>query len=260
MTKARFLIALSLSAAGLAAQPALQSPEIGLIQAADHSLRPLYGIAGNFVLGDSMATGVVSAAFSGSLGLIKTDSALIAINRQSEILSNIDAPPGEALFGFSADGASALIYVGGPNQLFQWSQGTFAPVSFDPASFPRVSAVAFPDCDHAAIIVQRDDALWDVRISLATGKVDSQTALPMQVGPVMALASGDLIYRDVDGMVVRKSDGLEMHLEAVLPQRFSLQQIGENWIQIRDLDSNSQFALRLTTTREAVYALPEVEQ
>jgi hypothetical protein len=99
-----------------------------------------------------------------------------------------------------------------------------------------------------------------VRILLASGEVTSETAINGVVAPVVALSTGWLIYRDSGGMVVRKPDGTDTHIAAQLPANIALQQMGDGWIQVRDLDTLNQFAVRVTENREQVYGLPGVDQ
>ena len=76
MTK---IAALLLASAGAWAQPAIAPPSLGFVEDSARSLRPAYGLAGNFILGPSVAGKIVSEAFSGSIGLLKTDSSLAAL-------------------------------------------------------------------------------------------------------------------------------------------------------------------------------------
>src|SRR5437016_879447 len=125
-----FLIALSIAPVALWAQ--LATPQIGFIQDSGNALRPVYGIAGNFVLGDSAAAGVQAASFSGSFGMLKTRSTLIVIDRQGQVVASQDAPAGPALFAFSRTGAPALAYLPDANVLLQWLDGVFQQVPLDP--------------------------------------------------------------------------------------------------------------------------------
>jgi hypothetical protein len=251
---------LLLAAVALWAQPALSPPQIGYIQDSGNSLRPVYGIAGNFLLGDATAQGVVSAAFSGSFGLVKTDSAVYAIDRQGQVLAGVDAPAGSALFAFSRSGAPAFAYFVDANAWMAWDGQTFQPMSIDLSSFgpAAVLSVASPNAGEAAIILQRDDGLWDLRVLLATGEVTSQTAILGAAAPLLLLASSDLIYSDANGIVVRTVDGQERHIAAQLPESFVLQQMGDGWIQLRALNTPAQLAVRINGSQS--YALPGVDQ
>jgi hypothetical protein len=243
-------------------QTALTAPQAGLIRDTAHSLRPVYGIAGNFLLGDPVATGVVSATYSGLYGLIKTDSTVAVIDRAGSIAASIAAPEGTALFAFARIGDSALAYLSASDKLLVWDGRAFETVPFSPTMLAgsAVVAIAAPDSEHAALIVQRDDGLWDVRMQLATGEVDAQTAIENVAAPVLMLATGELIYSDGNGLVIRRPDGSERHVDAQLPTSFEFQQMGQDWIQLRDLAGGRHFAIRITPNREQSYQLPEVDQ
>ena len=251
-------------AAGLAwAQTTLTPPQAGFIQDSADSLRPVYGIAGNFLLGDAMVAGVVSAAYSGWYGLIKTGSALVVIDGTGSITATHDAPEGPALFAFARNGEPALVYLPSANALLVWNAGSFEVAPLDPATLGAgvVLSIASPDPRHAAMIVQRDDdGLWDVRIQLAAGAVDAQTALPGAAPPVLMLATGDLLYTDANGVVIRKPDGSERFVAVPLRDTFTLHQMGDGWIQLRDSAAGQQFTIRITENRERFYQLPEVDQ
>ena len=56
------------------AQSGIEVPGIGMIVDSSRDLRPVQGVAGSFLLGSVSMSGVVSAACSEQLCLIKTDS------------------------------------------------------------------------------------------------------------------------------------------------------------------------------------------
>jgi len=70
------LLIAAILVASAAAQPAIRPPQMGFAGQADGTLRPVYGVAGNFILGPSVKAKVISQAFSGSLGLLKTAATL----------------------------------------------------------------------------------------------------------------------------------------------------------------------------------------
>jgi hypothetical protein len=250
------LITLAMTPVALWAQ--ITPPQVGFIQDSGNTLRPVYGLAGNFVLGDSAAANVEAVSFSGSFGMLKTASTLIIIDRQGQVIASQDAAAGPALFAFSITGAPALAYLPDAGVLLQWSDGVFQQVPFVPSA--KTLSIASVDAGQAAFILQSDDGLWDVRIQLSSGEVLSQTALVGMTPPAFMLATGDLLYRDANGIVVRKPDGSEKHIDAQLPPTFAFQQFGEGWIQVRDLGTQQQYAVRLTAGKEQFYALPGVDQ
>jgi hypothetical protein len=258
----RALVTLLTAAAVAWGQNSLAPPQVGFMQDTAGVLRSVYGIAGNFLTGDPVAAGVISAAFSGSFGMAKTGSAVLAIDRQGQIIASVEVVEGPALFAFSRAGAPALAYVPAAKALFDWNEGTFRSVPFDDSLLGAgvVLSIAAPDSEHVAMIVQRDAGLREIRILLATGEIDSQQAVLGVAAPVLMLASGELVYGDVSGIVVRKADGSERHIVAQLPESFALAQMGEDWIQLADLGGGRQLAIRIAKDREQAYQLPERNQ
>jgi hypothetical protein len=250
------LMALSMVASA-AAQSAIRPPQLGFAGAADGTLRPVYGVAGNFILGPAItgkavAGKVISQAFSGSLGLLKTESTLAAFDGRGKVLATTDAAAGPALFAFSLDGVTALAYVESSNILVEWRAGQLVTMPFH-AELGTVLAVALPNAFEASLIVQRDDGIWEVRSG-------SQRALVGVTAPVLALASGELVFSDAKGIVLRSPNGTEVHIAARLPAKFSLQQMDSQWVQLSDLATPRRFAIRVLAGREGYYQLPEAAQ
>lgn len=246
------------------AQPSLAPPRLGFVEDNASALRPVYGVAGNFILGPSITGKVVNEAFSGCLGLLKTDSSLSAFDAQGNLLASIDAAPGPALFAFSPDGETGLAYVVSSKSLIEWRSTAFAPISstYQVPADDAVLAIAFPDPFEASLILRRDARnangdLWQVNVPLGAAGTLSQSALNGVHAPVLALPSGELVYSDGQGIVVRSSDASEVHIPASLPARFSLQQMNQDWVQLADLSSPARFAIHTTPGRESVYQLPQ---
>ena len=53
-------------------QSGLTPPRIGFVRDAAGNVRPLFGISGNFWLGEKVAAGALSVASSGSFSILKT--------------------------------------------------------------------------------------------------------------------------------------------------------------------------------------------
>jgi hypothetical protein len=249
------------------AQPSLAPPRLGFVEDSASALRPVYGITGNFILGPSIAGKIASEAFSGCLGLMKTDSLISAFDPQGNLLASIDAAPGPALFAFSPDGETGLAYIASSQSLIEWRGDSFAPVStgYQIPTGDAVLAIAFPDPFEASLILRRNarDAkgdLWEVNVPLGAAGTLSQSALNGVHAPVISLPSGELVYSDGHGIVVRATDASEVHIPASLPARFSLQQMNQDWVQLTDLDGPARFAIHTTPGRESVYQLPGGQQ
>lgn len=88
-----------------AALPQIEAPRAGVIRDRAGVLRPVYGVAGSFVLGEPLADEVLSAGFSRSDGFAKTASELIVFHDGKEV-DRVPAPPGPARFVFSPQPAA----------------------------------------------------------------------------------------------------------------------------------------------------------
>jgi hypothetical protein len=209
-------------------------------------------VPGNFILGPSIAGKIISQAFSGSLGLLKTESTLAAFDGRGRMLATTDAAAGPALFAFSLDGLRALAYVPSSKTLLELKAGQLATMPFHP-ELGTVLAISLPNTFEVSLIVQRLDEIWEIGSA-------SQRALVGVTAPVLALASGELVFSDANGIVLRKPDNSEIHIAANLPAKFSLQQMDGDWVQLSDLATARRFAIRVAAGREAFYQLPEARQ
>ncbi len=251
------LTLLGMTAAGWA-QSTLGPPRLGFIQ--DHDeVRPVNGIAGNFLPGKESANGIVSAAFSGLFGFLKWDGVLGVIDKQGRQIAKVSAPAGPALFAFSEDGSPVFAYLEHNASLQVWDGHRFQPAELNAAALRATSvvAVAAADSKLATFIVQREDGLWALSIRLATGAMVSQIALPGVAAPVLLLATGDMVYRDTHGVVVRHQDGSEKPIAVHLPKSVAFSQMGDNWVQITDLATGRLSAVSVQPGHERYYLLPE---
>jgi hypothetical protein len=239
------------------AQHALAPPQVGFIRDSHREIRPVMGLAGNFLIGRAASTGIVSSAFSGFFGMLKSDSAVAVTDRQGRTIAGAEAPPGPALFAFSADGSPAFAYLEQSKSLRVWDGRRFHP---GPDIDQAVISIASRSSSVGALIVQREDGLWELGIELATGAIVSQTALPRITAPVLMLAGGGIVYRDAKGAVLRREDGSEKHIAAHLPKSFALGQMGDGWLQVTDLAGSRLFAVNVQPGHERLYLLPEVRQ
>ena len=239
------------------AQRSLAPPQVGFIQDDHGQIRIVSGLAGNFVVGVAVPSGIISAAYSGSFGLLKSDSALIVVNQQGRGVASVVAPNGPALFGFAADGSPALAYFEQSKTLLVWDGHTFRPAGPMVVQAPR--AIASVSATRAAMIVQREDGLWEYGVELATGATVSRMALPGVTLPVSMLA-GSVVYRDAKGVVVRSQDGSEKLIDAHLPESVAFAQMGNGWIQVTDLATGRLSVVNVQNGHQAYYILPEVRQ
>ncbi len=246
----------SLSFVWVAAWAQLAPPQVGFIQDGHGQIHIVNGLSGNFVVGAAVSSGIISAGYSGSFGLLKSDSALIVVDQHGHGVASVVAPDGPALFAFAADGSPALAYFEQSKTLLVWDGHTFRPEG--PQGIQAPLAIATLSSRQAEFIVQRDTGLWQLGVEIATGAIVSQTAIPGVTAPVLMPASGGVVYRDAQGVVVRRPDGSEKHIAAHLPESLTFSQMGTGWIQVTDLATGRLSAVNIQPGHEQFYLLPEV--
>jgi hypothetical protein len=244
---------LSICAATALAQPAISPPSVGMVRDSNGSVQAVNGIAGNFLRADTGISNAVSAAFSGTSGLIKTDTELLVLDASYQVTARYDAPGGQALFAFDGSGAPALVYYSGT--LVRFRGGNLEPVNWSGDAV----AIALAGRRSAAVLVRRDDRLWNVRLSLSGGEIENEGLLAGVSGPAALLSDGAVVYIDGNDVVVRDSAGAERRVAAGIQVDY-FEQLGKDWTAIREASGGRLFALRVRPEGLDLSQVPEVEQ
>ncbi|MDQ6666056.1 MAG: hypothetical protein M3Z23_16880 [Acidobacteriota bacterium] len=96
----------------VAAAQSFSAPRVGFVLDASHRVRPVFGVAGNLILGEALLGDgeFLSFAFSGKSGLAKTATQILLLDSEAATIRVFDAPPGQAFFAFHPDGTPAYCY------------------------------------------------------------------------------------------------------------------------------------------------------
>ncbi len=213
----------------------IQQPQLGVMLAADHSARPVYGVTSSVTIGDPAATGVLSIGCSKLLCLMKTESSILSPTGVAA------APSGPALFSF--DGNSGLIYFPATHQLMRWNTDQLTPVELELAG--EILAVG-----KTTFAIRNAAGTWIV----APDNTILQS-LRGATGPVLLLDSGVLFATPTE-LILRRPDGSE--LQFAVDQVESLSWLGQNYVQART--RGSSYAVRIDPGHERMFLLPEPAQ
>lgn len=222
-------------ASGAAGQ--LGVPRIGCFVDDQHRLRPLSGVTASFLVGAPEAEEVISAACSGGLVLIKKAGSLEVRNRDGS--AEWPAPGGPALFGFSPNGLSALVYYPETRELFR--VGRNAPVLLP---LPEGEVVAVGSPDGPAAVVRVNGELRIVGEDMRHAPADAAE-------PLLLLPDGDLLYTRGKELVLSERS-FELPAAAA-----GLEWLGRGWVRVRLSGGSGHLALALENRNE-LYRLPEV--
>lgn len=239
------------------AQTGLAPPHLGCLVAEGGSLRPVLGVPGNFVLGEVVEWGVVSAACGKGFALIKREDALELVDEESGLIRRWSAPGGPALFALSREGQPALVYFPQTSQWFRVADQGLRNVELEwPERNIEVLAIAQPGRDRLAAVVRRESSLRLLKLSLESLRIEEESELAGATAPVLLGPDGALLLAADDGLAVRMPGGGDRWV--ALPGRAAgLAQIGEGWIEVRLAEGKGRWGLRLLKDGEELYQLPE---
>lgn len=225
--RTRAIAIFMLFAGGAAAQ--IGVPRVGCLIDGSQRLRPVLGIAGNFLIGEAVAEGVVAAACSDALTIIKREESLVI--RTGEVAGEHPAPAGTALFGWSPDGSQALVFFPASGGWVKVSARGVQPLEAPFLPEGEVIAIGGPG---------RPDALVRKDGEAAT------PALLLPDGKRLTARSAELILT---------SNGNEDRTIALPGPVERLEWLGPGWVHIRLAEGGGRLALSLE--REQLYRLPE---
>jgi hypothetical protein len=185
------------------------------------SLRSVQGVAGNFMVGPAVATGVLSAECSEQLCLAKTNSKILSATGQ------VDAPPGPAVFGLDRD--AAVIFFPQSQTFVRWHDNTLEPLDW--ALDDDVLSIRIVD-DKIEFAMRRD---W-------AGVTN---------GPVLLLKEG-VLFATADELVLRHRDFSETRFDVAGAE--TITSMGSHYAAIRS--GAVTFTLRLDPGHEQLFQLP----
>ncbi|MFI5337974.1 MAG: hypothetical protein ACHQ5A_14385, partial [Opitutales bacterium] len=175
-----------------------------MVNSKANMLRPVFGLAGNFVLGDGLLTGVVSAAFGDGYGLAKIEGSLVVLGPQGRVSCELPAPEGAALFALAARSPEALAYFPQASQMVRLRGCTVAPEYFDPPPvWGEILSIAMPQSGQVAMVVKRDTTYWLLRAVLSTGLILREVPLLAVAEPLYLSRDGTLVFARDGELIVR---------------------------------------------------------
>lgn len=237
------------------AQSGLEVPRLGFVRDSGNRVRPLYGIAGNFVVGQALVEGAISVASSDRWGLAKLERQVILLDTGGLVRARWEAPDGEALFAFTAAGEPALAYFSRTGELFRITRDALAPLGI---CAEPVLAVGVQDGERATLIVRREQGLALRRMHLATGEIEQETLVAPEAELAMLMPGGLTIY--TRGAELCMQDGASRRCVPLPAAAEAFNQLNGRWVEIILTGAAGRMALRVDEETPALYRLPEIKQ
>ena len=115
---------------------------------------------------------ILSAAFNANGGALKLESRLALLDNQGSVTSVQPAPPGLALFSFSADGAPAWVFYQNDAELLNTSSGSAIILKESVVALGPATATSDP------LLTNSDSQLWGGTVSIPDGVFSGPNAIP----------------------------------------------------------------------------------
>src|SRR6185503_1356578 len=181
MGKAAIILAFCSTAA--LAESNFRAPLIGIARDARQQLRFVHGVSGNFVLRQAIANQVRDWTFAGFGGLVKTETALLVLDANAEVVRQRPIPDADVALSPGPTQLAALYFARSESEL--WTSGAVADrkVRIEPDAIAgTVIALGPSGRNHAVLAVCRADYLWLLTVNLRAGTVTAERTLGGTIG------------------------------------------------------------------------------
>ncbi|MGI8962619.1 MAG: hypothetical protein ACR2IV_23265 [Bryobacteraceae bacterium] len=186
----------------------VSAPELGVVRYADNSVRPIYGVEANLVVGKQMARTADAVSFSDFGGLVAANGHIQLVNRVGSVLSEYDSKERKPLLNVDGELTTAVAYLPSREAVLHWSGKSFVLTQLGNGSFLGAATSVQMHGAHSVklLATTRDGNVSEITISLDTGQPGSVKFLPGIQGPAF-LHKTFVIFHDKQGLEVEDSDG-----------------------------------------------------
>lgn len=228
-------------------------PRLGWFCDEGGTLRPLAGLAGNFVPGETHLEGVISAASSGEWTLAKTARELVVLDRSGNLAASLAVQDGPAVLGFSPGGEPAAVYLSAAGVLLLWNGERFEPAAWAPGRDEEVLAIACPAMLSVSMLIRRGAEVWRRDHAARDGAIQREWLLAGVGLPALLLPDGSITHARERLLIRRTEEGIEHRTElpgAVL----HLSELGHGLLGVRT--AQGAFAVQWVGAEPRVFELP----
>ncbi len=237
----------------------VSAPKLGLLRYADGTVRPVYGVQANLVVGKRMFRGAEAVSFSDAGGLIAENRHIHLIARNGTVVRDYNAGDRKALLNIDGDLTTAIAYLPSREALLRWGGRSFVLTRLDTGNFGGTVTSVEVSGPHAArlLITTRQQNVAEVTVSLETGQLISFRPLPGVRGPAF-LNGGFVVSRDEEGLEVETAKGVRrtipLHIAGVSDD-LKCERMSAEWFHITSLN-RQEWVLHLSGTTFELSELP----
>jgi hypothetical protein len=248
-------------AASATAESNFAPPVVGVVRDTHRQLRPVYGVAGNFVLRGAIPKEALNWAFAGAGGLMKADAELLTLDSGGRVTSRHPAPQGDAVL------SAAAAFFPGTSELWLIGAHPDHKIRIEPDALGGdVVALGALNGRSVPVAVCRGGRVWLVTLDVTSSAVTRETLAPGVIGDqgcagALLWLDGNFLLATARELTIQTAAGDERHLPlagGVHGKQPELHRSGERWVQV-ETAGRSPLLLLITGDTQQLYQLPAVE-
>ncbi len=235
-----------------AAPSGLSTPQLGFVRAPDATLRPLWGVRANFLLGPPVAEGVIGAVSGGGQSLAHRPGELILFDGGGST-GILPVPSGPAVLGLDLRGLPAVAWFPDAAALALRQRGRWRIAPFEPGGLALAVALRGPGV--VLFVLRRPDGVWRIQTSIDDGATLDAVRLAGAVNAAVFLPENLILYHGADELVLLDGTGTERRTP--LPGMVTaMEPAGEGWVLLHRQEPCPPLLVQTKVDPLSVFLLP----
>jgi hypothetical protein len=237
----------------IAACAQLSAPGIGNVRYSDGSVRAVYGIDANLVIGPELLS-ASAASFSAAGGLIANDQKIILLSPGGIPVAEYPAAERNPLLDIGATPETAIAYLPSSQSLVWWNGQTFQQTSLAGA-LPGVPVSIQSDGTLAVLyLCLSDENIARASVSLANGEIRSWEPVPGARG--FAFAQAGFLLSNSGGLLVVESPSGNVETLKIPASGLVIERMSAAWLHLFSPATAGNWVLHLSTSVCRLSLLP----
>lgn len=232
------------------------APRIGAVREPDGSVRVLFGLSSNFIVGEPLPAGpALACAFSDRAGLLLAKGRLQLISPDGSVEGSYATDETNPILDITDGPDTAVAWLPTAGRFVRWNGRAFVDSVFDASRLAgSIRAIRLLDSDDAELLVTSGETLARVRISMPDG-VPVHTEILPEAGEPAFQTDSFLLFHDASGLELHGPDGLQRRLP--VPQTdLVFEKAGKDWVHITSPSAGRQWMLHIDERNPALSELP----
>ena len=232
------------------------APRIGAVREPDGSVRPLFGLSSNFVVGEPLPLGpVLAAAFSDKAGLMLRNGRIDLVSPDGSLVASYATGEAKPIFDVADGPETAIAWLPSAGRFVRWNGRKFIDSAFDATRLAgSIRAIDLLDSGHVELLVSNGETLERVCVAIAEGVPVRSEILP-ETGEPAFQTDSFVLFHDASGLELRWPDGAMRTLP--IPQTdLVFEKSGKDWLHISSPSAGRQWMLHLDARNPILSELP----